>query len=533
MYGFPYPQREPTGWRCSRRPSRALRALFDGGTWPGGTHVPALTGPLLPPGSPAAVGGRAIGRRARGRGARSPTRGTAGGTTSRGSPPTRRDSASSRTAAPSRRRGAGIALVGEDAADLERLLAARAAKGMSTDGRLDGHGRRAARVRRRARRGGRDLVRRAAGRAARPARRHRRGADRAMSGADLKRAKRAVRRRVLARARRDAPRPTARERSARIAERVLSLPEVERASTVMAFWSFGSEPDTMPLIEALHARGVRIALPSIVDGDLEPRTYAPGDPVTETSFGACEPVGRRGARPGDDRRRRHAGGGVRPVGTARRLRRRVLRPVLPERTRDDAPRIGIGFDVQLVDDDLPSGHFDLRRRRGRHRVGRRADRSVPDEGGRTVARSSADARGGTPSSRRSTSRRRGWTSRATSSCRSAWSRCAADGSCSPRRVHQLVDPDVPPSVPSQKIHELRPQDLAGAPRLEQARHALRDAIRGRYLLVWYADVEVNFLSTIFGGSAAPVAPPDDRRPEPGDRGRRGTVRRRAATAATG
>ena len=68
--------------------------------------------------------------------------------------------------------------------------------------------------------------------------------------------------------------------------------------------------------------------------------------------------------------------------------------------------------------------------------------------------------------------------------------------------HQLVDPDIPPSVSSQKIHELRPQDLAGAPRLDQARLALREAIRGRYLLVWYADVEVNFLSAIFGRSVA-------------------------------
>jgi DNA polymerase III subunit epsilon len=65
-------------------------------------------------------------------------------------------------------------------------------------------------------------------------------------------------------------------------------------------------------------------------------------------------------------------------------------------------------------------------------------------------------------------------------------------------VHQLVEPEVPPSVLSQKIHELRPQDLAGAPRIEQAKQGLRDAIRGRYLLVWYADVEVNFLSAIFG-----------------------------------
>jgi DNA polymerase III subunit epsilon len=68
--------------------------------------------------------------------------------------------------------------------------------------------------------------------------------------------------------------------------------------------------------------------------------------------------------------------------------------------------------------------------------------------------------------------------------------------------HQLVDPDVPPSATSQKIHELRPQDLAGAPRLDQARLALRDAIRGRYLLVWFADVEVHFLAAIYGGSPA-------------------------------
>lgn len=67
-------------------------------------------------------------------------------------------------------------------------------------------------------------------------------------------------------------------------------------------------------------------------------------------------------------------------------------------------------------------------------------------------------------------------------------------------VHQLVDPEVPPSVPSQKIHELRPQDLAGAPRLDEAKQVLREAIGGRYLLVWYADVEVHFLSAIFGGS---------------------------------
>lgn len=66
-------------------------------------------------------------------------------------------------------------------------------------------------------------------------------------------------------------------------------------------------------------------------------------------------------------------------------------------------------------------------------------------------------------------------------------------------VHQLIEPHVPPSPRSQTIHELRPQDLAGAPRLEEVRAALGAAMDGRFLLVWFADVEVHFLHAIFGG----------------------------------
>jgi DNA polymerase-3 subunit epsilon len=66
-------------------------------------------------------------------------------------------------------------------------------------------------------------------------------------------------------------------------------------------------------------------------------------------------------------------------------------------------------------------------------------------------------------------------------------------------IHQLVEPHVPPSPRSQTIHELRPQDLAGSPRVEEARAALSQALTGRYLLVWFADVEVHFLDAIFGG----------------------------------
>jgi DNA polymerase III subunit epsilon len=68
-------------------------------------------------------------------------------------------------------------------------------------------------------------------------------------------------------------------------------------------------------------------------------------------------------------------------------------------------------------------------------------------------------------------------------------------------IHQLIEPRVPPSPRSQTIHELRPQDLAGSPTLEEARGALAEALRGRVLLVWFAEVEMNFLRAIFGGLA--------------------------------
>jgi DNA polymerase-3 subunit epsilon len=66
-------------------------------------------------------------------------------------------------------------------------------------------------------------------------------------------------------------------------------------------------------------------------------------------------------------------------------------------------------------------------------------------------------------------------------------------------VHQLVRPHVPPSTRSQTIHELRPQDLAGSPGLDEASVALREALAQRYLLVWFADVEIHFLNATFGG----------------------------------
>ncbi len=105
----------------------------------------------------------------------------------------------------------------------------------------------------------------------------------------LKRDKRAARRTVLAV--RDGLSEQERvARSAAITDRLLALPEVAGARTVMAFWSFGSEVDTMGLIDRLFADERTVALPRIEAGDVVPVAYRRGDAVTATTFGAMEPA---------------------------------------------------------------------------------------------------------------------------------------------------------------------------------------------------------------------------------------------------
>jgi 5-formyltetrahydrofolate cyclo-ligase len=106
----------------------------------------------------------------------------------------------------------------------------------------------------------------------------------------LKRAKRALRRTVLAE--RDAvPQDDRSARSRAIADRFFGLPETAGAETVLAFWSFGSEVETAPLISRLRSEGKTVALPRIEGGDVVPVVAAPGAPMRETSFGAMEPEG--------------------------------------------------------------------------------------------------------------------------------------------------------------------------------------------------------------------------------------------------
>ena len=173
----------------------------------------------------------------------------------------------------------------------------------------------------------------------------------------LKRAKRALRRDVLAR--RDAlSEPDRAEASLAICERVAALPEAAEARSVMAFWPFGSEVDTAPLIGRWVEGGKRVALPRIEGSDLVPVAFVPGDPTTETSFGAMEPAGGTVLDPSEldlvivpgvafDR------SGDR-VGYGAGYYDRFL-----SRTRPGVPAVAIGFAVQIVPV-VPAGRTDRR-----------------------------------------------------------------------------------------------------------------------------------------------------------------------------
>jgi alkanesulfonate monooxygenase SsuD/methylene tetrahydromethanopterin reductase-like flavin-dependent oxidoreductase (luciferase family) len=110
----------------------ALRALFAGASWEGGAHVPAIAGPLLPAGHPELwVGGRSdevIATAARSADAWNGWAMDA----DRFAEAARelRRVADGRPVSPT---WGGIALVGRDAAELERLRADRNAKGLSMD----------------------------------------------------------------------------------------------------------------------------------------------------------------------------------------------------------------------------------------------------------------------------------------------------------------------------------------------------------------------------------------------------------------
>ncbi len=175
------------------------------------------------------------------------------------------------------------------------------------------------------------------------------------SSADLKRAKRTLRQEIVRVRDGLAPQERAR-RGALVVERFLALPELSGARTVMAFWSFGSELPTEGLLRALLDGGWTVALPSTAGGDLEPRRYEPGVPMTAASFGAMEPQG----DPVDPTQIDVV---CTPAAAFDRAGRRLgygggYYDRFLGRTRDDTLRAGLCFGLQIVDV-VPAGSFDL------------------------------------------------------------------------------------------------------------------------------------------------------------------------------
>lgn len=65
-------------------------------------------------------------------------------------------------------------------------------------------------------------------------------------------------------------------------------------------------------------------------------------------------------------------------------------------------------------------------------------------------------------------------------------------------VHRLVVPDVPSSPESMTIHGILPKDLEGALPPREANEALAGALDRRFVLAWYASVEIDFLGRSLG-----------------------------------
>ena len=118
------------------------------------------------------------------------------------------------------------------------------------------------------------------------------------SSGELKKRKKALRARALA-ARDEIPAAERARRSEAIAERLMSIPEVAAATTVMVFSSFGSEVETGPIIRRLASRGASVLLPRVVEREMLAVPYEPGDRLTSASFGAGEPSDGEPADPAD------------------------------------------------------------------------------------------------------------------------------------------------------------------------------------------------------------------------------------------
>jgi len=81
-----------------------------------------------------------------------------------------------------------------------------------------------------------------------------------------------------------------REAATKIRDALLSMPELQMAGTVAAYYSVGAEPDTRGLVYALWKRGTYVLLPLLKpDGDLDWASYEGPDSLVTGPRGLQEP----------------------------------------------------------------------------------------------------------------------------------------------------------------------------------------------------------------------------------------------------
>ena len=138
-------------------------------------------------------------------------------------------------------------------------------------------------------------------------------------------------------------------RAAAVAERLLALPEIGSAGTILVFYPFGSEVDTRAIGAALRERGARVLLPFLDEDGMEAAEVLAGDDLEATDYGPKEPSRRVAVDPATvdavvtpglafDRRGARLGyGGGHYDRYLARLGRRAV-------------RVGVGFSIQLLDE---------------------------------------------------------------------------------------------------------------------------------------------------------------------------------------
>jgi DNA polymerase III subunit epsilon len=70
-----------------------------------------------------------------------------------------------------------------------------------------------------------------------------------------------------------------------------------------------------------------------------------------------------------------------------------------------------------------------------------------------------------------------------------------------RAQYREVRPVVEPTRDSIAVHHLRPVDLREAPSMRETRNELSLMLERAHIVTWVAEVEANFLATVFGGGS--------------------------------